>query len=201
MKFRYSNEDVKNIHRLFMSGIKKHFDAMPQYFKDEINAFDRLYFEFTDSITDKEGVKNDVIDSIKEKNEWIENVYKKVKLLYYSVKGTDNKKIMSDYFGTKTLSDIVSFEDLLNVSEQVKIISKHESIKHLDEIVDEIAQLYKDGLNISENLKSNKNLSTEEVKSTTDKKNDFAEKYMKLKYLLKGYFYGTEVNLKDILWD
>ena len=201
MKFKYSNEDVKNIHRLFMSGIKKYFDAMPQYFKDEINAFDRLYFEFTDSVTDKEGVKNDVIDSIKEKNEWTENVYKKVKLLYYSVKGTDNKKIMSDYFGTKTLSDIVSFEDLLNVSEQVKIISKHESIKHLDEIVDEIAQLYKDGLNISESLKSNKNLSTEEVKSTMDKKNDFAEKYMKLKYLLKGYFYGTEVNLKDILWD
>lgn len=201
MKFRYSNEDVKNVHRLLMDGIEKYIITMPQYFKDEISEFDRLYNDFTSSITDKEGVKTDVIDTIKEKNEWAENAYKQIKLLYYSVKGTDNKKIMSDYFGTKKLSDITSFEDLLNVSEQVKIISKNEAIKHLDSVIEEIIQIYKEGSIISGKLKEKKISSSGEVKNLSDKKNDFLNKYIKLKHLLKGYFHGTDVNLKDILWD
>ncbi len=201
MKFRYSNEDVKNVHRFFMGGIEKYIITMPQYFKDEISEFDRLYNDFTSGITDKEGVKTDVIDTIKEKNEWAENAYKQIRLLYYSVKGTNNKKIMSDYFGTKKLSDITSFEDLLNVSEQVKIISKNEAIKHLDSVIEEITQIYKDGSIISGKLKEKKNSSSDEVKNLSDKKNDFLNKYIKLKHLLKGYFHGTDVNLKDILWD
>ncbi len=197
MVTKYSNEEIKSIYRFFSDGIEKYIEAMPQYFKDEISQFGNIYKTISELTSDNEGVKIDVSATIKEKNEWVETGHKLIKAFYYSVKGTDDKTLMSSYFGVKKLSDIETPEDILNISEQIKTVTRNDSIKYLDEVIDKIINHYNDGCELFKKLKSTKILSGSEVKSLSDAKEKFSRKYNKLKYLLKGYFYDTDVNTKD----
>lgn len=197
MVTKYSNEEIKSIYRFFSDGIEKYVETLPQYFKDEISQFGNIYKTISELTSDNEGVKIDVSATIKEKNEWVETGYKLIKAFYYSVKGTDDKTLMSSYFGVKKLSDIETPEDILNISEQVKTVNKNDSIKYLDEVIDKIINHYDKGCELFKKLKSTKILSVSEVKGLSDAKEKFSKKYNKLKYLLKGYFYDTDVNTKD----
>lgn len=197
MVTKYSNEEIKSIYRFFSDGIEKYVETLPQYFKDEISQFGNIYKTISELTSDNEGVKIDVSVTIKEKNEWFKTGHKLIKAFYYSVKGTDDKTLMSSYFGVKKLSDIETPEDILNISEQIKTVSKNDSIKYLDEVIDKIINHYDNGCELFKKLKSTKILSGSEVKSLSDAKEKFSKKYNKLKFLLKGYFYDTDVNTKD----
>lgn len=192
--------NVPIVHAHFTGAIKPHYNDFPDYFKINIDLLNQLNKSIKVIQDRKISLKSGALEVKVTHGEWSKNVSNAIKDAYFTLKAK-HPELLELYFAGESPSSLTTDKKKIKKLEELAALSNMPDRPELKEFTQKLVNLRIEGLNLTdkkgETKSDGKSGSTELDKVL----HAYHEQYQKIKYLMRGYFYGTDVDYTTLFKD
>ncbi len=191
---------ILNYHDHFANAITRHMETMPDYFKQEISALKELGENYRDEYYKRAKVKVDENSSREVRSRWTQKADVLIKEIFYLLKGRD-EKLIPEYLGFRTLSEINRDIERFQAVNQMLAVNEHPGKTDLVNHIDRLAKLKEDGEIVFKRKSESMECKKKAIRTLNEAKDKWDSQYRKVKHLMRGYFWESEVNYRNFFPD
>jgi hypothetical protein len=199
MKRNRSIDDLRTAHLHLSSSVEAQLLEMPEYFRAEKAALDAVYAEIDAVSKSRTCVGVQKTTDLAQRNAWTDRAIAALSLAKHYLR-TKAPELVRDYF-PEILGIAARKIDKLHAVTKALTVSEHFGHAHLGELRIELEALKAEGEAIFGAASVSVTGQKTEVERLNGQKARWESQYQKLRFLFRGYFYGTEVDYAKFFYE
>ncbi len=187
------HENLVYYHEHFINTNEKHYSAMPEYFRNEVETLKTCFSEFHFIYKSRTNSGSETKTAIESKNNWLttaDDTLKRTSLFLKSALSETEYKTYIPNGRISTKKDI----ERLSILKRIMTTSELRNHKDLADKITNINELIRAGDEIFKKSSVTKTDTKEEVTKLAESKEKWLDQFQKLRYLYRGYFHGSKTD-------